>query len=125
MTDYIGEKRLKIFGTENNGRILCEIGTRIKNTRIAIGYTQRELSARAGISQRTLERLENGENVNMEALMNVMRSMNLLQNFDILIPEQEILPTELHDRGRRRMRVGRPKKSVERNNSNWKWGDEK
>ena len=114
---------VRIFGTENNEGIMKEIGVRIKDTRIAISLTQKELAERAGVSGRTVERIENGENVKVENIINVMRAMQLLQNIELLIPEQEIRPTELHDKGKKRMRAT-SKKSAANSTGEWKWGDE-
>ena len=114
---------MKIFGTENNEYVMHEIGTRIKELRVTISFSQKELADRAGISQRTVERIENGENVKIENLLNIMRAMNLLQNFEVLVPDQSIRPTELHDRGKQRKRVS-GKRSKETLVSEWKWGDE-
>ena len=77
---------MKIYGAENNEIIMKEIGIRIKDTRIAIDLTQKELAERAGISQRTIERIENGENIKVENIINVLRAMQLLRNLDNLVP---------------------------------------
>ncbi|MBQ8804043.1 MAG: helix-turn-helix domain-containing protein [Tyzzerella sp.] len=113
---------MKIYGIESNEIILREIGIRIRDTRIAIALTQKELAERAGISQRTVERVENGENVKVENIINILRAMQLLQNLDNLIPEQVIRPTELLDGSKKRVRATskkRPNVTIE-----WKWGDE-
>lgn len=113
---------MKLYGTENNEIIMKEMGIRVKDTRIAIDLTQKELAERAGISQRTIERIENGENIKVENIINVLRAMQLLQNLDNLIPEQKIRPTELHDRNKKRVRATSKKRvdvTIE-----WKWGDE-
>ncbi len=114
---------MRIYGTENNEIIMRELGIRIKDTRIGMFLTQKELADRAGISQRTVERIENGENVKIENILNIMRAMQFLQNLEILIPEQEMRPTELHDKGKKRVRVT-SKRAVARVDYEWKWGDE-
>lgn len=114
---------MKIYGLENNEIIMKEIGIRVKHTRIAINLTQKELAERAGIAQRTVERIENGENIKIENILNVLRAMQLLQNIENLIPEQRLRPTELHDNGKKRARATSKKRTditIE-----WKWGDEK
>ena len=114
---------MKIFGTESNEQVLKELGQRLKDTRISMSYTQKEMAERAGISAKTMERIENGENVRIENLINLLRAMDLLQNMDILVPEQIVLPTHLYDFGKKRQRAS----SVKRTNDNkrtWKWGED-
>lgn len=113
---------MKIYGMESNEIIMKEMGTRIKDTRISMMLTQKTLAERAGISQRTIERIENGENVKVENVINLLRAIQLLQNLEILIPEQKMRPTELHDNNKRRLRAASKKHAnitIE-----WKWGDE-
>jgi len=114
---------LNLSGTENNLYLMKELGMRLKDIRIAMSLTQKQAAERAGISSKTLERIENGENVRVEGILNLLRAMDLLDNLDILIPEQNITPTMQHDYGKKRMRAT-PIKSKEKVNSEWKWGDE-
>ena len=75
---------MKIHGTESNDYILKELGKRIQDIRISVAITQRELAERAGVSPSTMERIENGENVKIENILNVMRALSLLNNLDIV-----------------------------------------
>jgi len=117
----IEDALMKIYGTENNNYILKEIGKRIKDTRIVLSLTQKDMALKEGVAPKTIERIENGENVKIENLLNVLRVLNLLQNFEILVPEQEFLTQEEHSKKRQRA----SKKRVEdKEASGWKWGDE-
>lgn len=111
---------MKIQGTENNGFILKEIGKRIRDLRISKNMLQKELAQKAGVSPKTMERIENGENVKVENLLNVFRVLGLLQNVDILIPEQQFLFLEKESSKRKRA----SKKKTTENDYMWKWGDE-
>lgn len=115
---------MKLFGTENNQTILIELGRRIQDTRIAAALTQKELAERAGISHSTLVRLESGESVRFEHVLNTLRALALLANVDLLIPEQGIMPSDLIDYGKKRKRV-RSSSQEEMDHDSWKWGDEK
>lgn len=114
---------MKIYGTENNETIMKELGKRIQDTRIAMSYTQAEMSKRAGVSPRTVERIEHGENVKVENVLNVLRSLNLIGNIDLLVNEQEISPEELFRNKNKRMRAS--SKQKEGNASEWKWGEDR
>ena len=115
---------MRIYGMENNDTIMKELGQRLKDTRIAIPLTQQELADRAGISLRTVIRIEKGESVRIDYILSVLRAMDLLKNLEIVIPEQIISPVQLHDYGKKRKRAtsSRKKQKVE---NEWKWGDEK
>lgn len=110
---------MKITGEENNRFILRELGQRIKEIRIKRSLTQQELAQNAGVSFSTIARIENGTSVNMENYMRILRILNLLQNFDLLVPEQQIAPEDILERTPRRQRAS--KRKSERS---WKWGDE-
>ena len=84
--------------------------------------TMKKLAERAGVSPSTMERIENGENVKIENILNVMRALSLLNNLDIVIPEQEVIPTIVIERRVKRQRVRR-KKENNANTIDWKWGD--
>lgn len=112
---------MKIYGDENNAFILKELGQRIKDIRVARSLTQKELSVQAGVSFSTIVRIENGEGVNIENLMRVMRVIGLLQNFELLVPEQELMPDDILKNKKKRKRVF---KKADDNQNDWKWGDE-
>lgn len=100
-----------------------ELGRRIQETRIAASLTQKELAERAGISLSTLVRLESGESVRFEYVLNTLRVLNLLSNIDLLVQEQEMRPSDLLDYGkkRKRVRIASKKNPLRKP---WKWGDE-
>ena len=59
---------MKITGYENNAGIMAELGQRIKDTRIAMNYTQTEMEEQSGVALRTILRIEKGESVNFESI---------------------------------------------------------
>ena len=110
---------MKITGNENNKMILVELGRRIRDVRISRSITQQVLSQNAGVSFSTVVRVENGEGVNIENYMKILRNLDLLPNFDLLIPERQPTPEELFKGKPKRQRASKQKKARE-----WKWGDE-
>lgn len=115
---------MKICGTESNLFILKEFGKRIQDVRISASITQKELAERSGVSASTMERIEKGENVKIENILNVLRALSLLENFDVLVPEQEIVPTIVIERRMKRKRVRNKKQCGDKTEIEWKWGDE-
>lgn len=112
---------MKIYGDENNAYILKEIGQRIKDIRLGQSMTQKELAENAGVAYSTVVRIENGEGVNIENLMRVIRTLGLIQNFDLLVPEQELTPEEIFKNKPKRKRASKARKAIE---NTWTWGDE-
>lgn len=114
---------MKIHGTENNEIIMKELGKRIQDTRVSMNLTQSQIAEQSGVALRTITRIENGESVKVESLLNVLRILRVLPNLDLLIQEQVLMPTELVDYGKKRKRVSTRKNIPEK--KKWTWGDEK
>ncbi len=104
--------------------ILQEIGERIVQHRIVLGFTQAYLAEQAGVSKRTVERIESGHAVKTSTLIRIFRILGLLENIDALIPEVGPRPMDLLKlKGRERQRASSPKKRM-RSDKSWSWGDE-
>lgn len=114
---------MKLYGNESNEVILREIGQRVKETRILSNIKQADLADRAGISMTTLTHIEKGIAVRFDHLLNVLRVLNCLSNVELLIPEQEIRPSDYFEKKRKRKRVRTSKEEIRK--TDWKWGDEK
>ena len=100
-----------------------ELGARIKRNRIDMQLSQQDFAAKAGISTRTLSAAENGEDIRLSNLIRILRTLNCLENLDLLLPELAFDPESYRTLGRERKRVSR---TIENNDtSEWKWGDEK
>ena len=54
--------------------------------------TQYEMARNAGVSCSTIVRIEKGESVNMDNFIRAIRVFDLLENFNLLIPEQKQTP---------------------------------
>ena len=107
--------------------VLQELGTRLERRRIDANLTQAELAEQAGISKRTLERIEAGHSTDSSMLIRTLRALHLFDGLESLIPDLPQSPIALlKRRGRERKRVGRPRKasqhSADRTPSRpWKW----
>lgn len=114
---------MRITGYENNVRIMAELGQRIKDTRIAMNYTQEEMGEQSGVALRTILRIEKGESVNFESVLNVLRVLGVLSNLELLLPEQTVRPTDLADQKPKRKRVTKLRMNSEV--GAWVWGEDK
>lgn len=112
---------MKIYGNESNEKLLEELRDRIKARRIAMSISQEELALESGVSLRTITNLEKGSNVSLSSLISVLRVLRIIENLDVLVPEDKINPFDLIKLDNGRKKVSKKKN----NNSTWKWGDEK
>ena len=87
--------------------ILSELGERLSQARLTKNLTQAQLATQAGISKRTVERLESGElATQLSAFIRVCRVLGLLEHFENLVPETAPSPiAQLKSRGRIRRRA--------------------
>lgn len=104
--------------------VLAVIGKRLARYRIDSQVTQVELAEQAGVSKRTVERIEAGASVQFSTVIRILRVLDLLQGLDQMIPEPVPRPLDLlKQKGKVRQRASsskRPKKTPKK----WTWGDE-
>lgn len=115
---------MKIKSELTDESILKELGHRLASVRLARNLTQAALADQAGISKRTLERLESGAvATQLSGLLRVCRILGLMENFDSLLPNAEASPiTQLKQIGRERKRAT-GKKATTSAADKWTWGD--
>ena len=104
--------------------VLAEIGKRIARYRIDSQMTQAELAEQAGVSKRTVERIEAGASVQFSTVIRILRVLDLLQGLDRMIPEPAPRPLDLlKQKGKVRQRAS-SSKPPEKAQKKWTWGDE-
>ena len=104
--------------------VLEELGHRLARRRIARELTQEGLASEAGISKRTLERLEAGQPSQFLTVIRALRALNMLDLLDVAIPEATARPMDLLKmKGKERQRV-MSKKKKQQADDDWAWGDE-
>lgn len=102
------------------------MGSRLAATRLARNLTQAALAEEAGVSKRTIERLESGEvAARLSGLVRVFRALNMAERLDALVPSPTASPVEqLEAAGRRRKRAAGRRGSARTAKRTWTWGDE-
>lgn len=105
---------------------LTAIGERIAQHRLQLDWTQAQLAKEAGVSKRTVVRLEGGESTQLTNLIRILRALDLLANIDELLPPPIPSPLELlRSKEKRRKRAsGRAESDGEKESEEWTWGDE-
>ncbi|MEO6395467.1 MAG: helix-turn-helix domain-containing protein [Devosia sp.] len=109
---------------QSDAAILSELGQRLSATRLALRTTQDDLATAAGVSKRTIERLENGHSSQLIMLIRCLRALGRLEALDALVPEARANPLEQLTRDRPQRIRRRVPASASRPTAPWRWGDE-
>lgn len=116
---------MKFTQDSSDNAILEELGDRLSRYRLNRDLTQEVLAKEAGVSKRTLIRMENGDSVLTDNLIRVLRAHGLLSNFEALVPAPKVSPIQqakLH--GKERQRASSPSDTPSGRDEPWSWGDE-
>ncbi|MCP4983353.1 MAG: helix-turn-helix transcriptional regulator [Gammaproteobacteria bacterium] len=115
---------MKITSDNSDSAVLKEIGNRIAQYRLNQNKTQAALAQEAGISNRTMTRVEHGHSVQASSLVRILRALKLTGNIDRLIPEPVVSPVQQFKmRGKQRKRASSEAAKPDKE-STWTWGDE-
>src|ERR1700722_243018 len=98
---------MKITSELTDMAVLHDIGDRLERRRIDAGLTQARLAEEAGISKRSVERIEAGHSTDFAMLLRILRVLKFLEALDRLVPDLPQSPLVLLKAGgRARKRVG-------------------
>jgi transcriptional regulator with XRE-family HTH domain len=104
--------------------ILIEIGKRMARSRIDARLTQADLAEQAGVSKRTVERIEAGGSAQLSNIIRILRVLGRLPSLDHVLPEATPGPMELLKRkGKPRQRASTSRR-VDSSARTWSWNDE-
>lgn len=73
--------------------ILCQIGQKLRRARLDADIGQDELAHQTGLSRKTIQNAEAGNNYSMETLIRILRSLNITHFLDSFLP---VVPCEEH-----------------------------
>ena len=115
---------MKITKLHSDETILSEIGQRLARRRLDLQLTQADIAKQAGVSKRSVERLESGATVKMSIFIRILRVLNLLPGLDNILPQEASSPMDLLKlKGKTRQRASTSNaESV--SDKTWAWGDE-
>jgi transcriptional regulator with XRE-family HTH domain len=101
--------------------ILAELGQRLRRLRLNRNITQSDLAKQTGISRRTLQKAEDGNDMTMVTLVGILRGLDNLSQLDQFLPEPPVSPVQLAKlKGQTRKRATGKRKRIKRK-SNWNW----
>jgi putative transcriptional regulator len=109
--------------TLSDDALLEELGDRLQRIRLNRNMTQAALAKEAGISERTIIRIEQGRSTQLSNLIRLLRSLGLLDNMDALVPKPAISPMQqikVQSKSRKRASSSKTEKASEP----WAWGDD-
>jgi transcriptional regulator with XRE-family HTH domain len=114
---------MKISSQLNDDAVVKEIGVRISATRLGLNMTREHLASTAGVSARTIARLESGSvGTQLSVFIRVCRALGLADRLDLLLPEPSLSPMEiLRLQGKRRKRASGARASRSTKKP-WTWG---
>ena len=114
---------MKITKQATDAVILGELGGRLAKVRLDRNLTQAQLATQAGVSKRTVERLESGAvATQLSGFIRVCRTLNLVERFELLVPEPVPSPVaqlKLGGKQRQRASVTKPAPPSAKQ---WQWG---
>ena len=115
---------MKFLGEIADDAVLKELGGRVARYRLNRNLTQEALAREAGVSKRTLHRIEHGHSAQFTNWIRLLRAFDLLENLDIPVPEPAISPIQqMKMLGKERKRASSATKRSGKSEP-WTWGDE-
>ena len=99
----------------------ADLGHRLEALRLSRNLQQFQLADEAGVSRRTITRLENGQSVSLDTLLRVMRALGLSSRLATLLPDPAVQPVNrVRLKGKERKRASARAKPPA---SHWQWAD--
>lgn len=93
----------ELYG-KSGSDIIRELGKRYSDYRKRMGYTQKEVAEKSGLSIFTISSFENGSStgITMASFIKLLRSIDCLEEIEKLLPELPVSPREVFKKQSRR-----------------------
>lgn len=115
---------MNISNRTSDRAVLKELGSRLARYRLNNNQTREALAQEAGVSSRTLARIEHGESGQTANLVRILRALHILDNIEALVPEPVPSPIQqLRLQGKTRKRASSRQQEPEQKGP-WTWGDD-
>ena len=116
---------MKIAKQATDAAVLTEIGQRIARVRLERNLTQVQLAEQAGVSKSTVQRLESGDvSPQLSGFIRVCRVLDLIERFDLLVPEPMPSPVEQLKLGGKRRKRASKARVRKASQIKWQWVNE-
>ncbi len=110
------------FSVATSNQIETALCKRLESIRLSRNITQAQLAEEAGVSPRTIGRLEKGQGVSMDTFIRIMMALSIHQNLEALLPDPSVRPIERIGMSAGERQRARPNKTIDEL-PNWSWGD--
>ncbi len=100
-----------------------ELGRRFESLRLSKNLSQAIVASEAGVSRRTITRMEAGETVSLDTLIRVLKVYGVADRLAMLLPETSVQPLERVKLGGKQRK--RASSVIKRNETGWAWADDK
>jgi putative transcriptional regulator len=110
------------FSTATSDQIEAALCKRLERIRLSRNITQAQLAEEAGVSPRTIGRLEKGQGVSLDTFIRIMRALGIQHNLKALLPDPNVRPIERVGIGAGERKRARPTPSSD-DRPIWSWGD--
>lgn len=77
---------MSLASTSPDPVLLTELGQRLARLRLDRNLSQDDLAREAGVSKRTLHRMEHGHSAQMTNWIRVLRALGALENLELFLP---------------------------------------
>ena len=111
------------FSTASSAQIEAALCRQLESIRLSRNITQVQLAEAAGVSPRTIGRLEKGQGISLDTFIRVLKALGIQRSLAVALPDPAVRPVEriaTAGRERKRARPREPKRASE----SWSWGDE-
>ena len=112
------------FSVATSGQIESALCGRLESIRLSRNLTQVQLAKEAGVSTRTIGRLEKGLGISLDTFIRVLSALGIQQNLEALLPDPTVRPVERIGIGGSERKRARPIRT-DKENAAWSWGDGK
>lgn len=110
------------FSLATSKQIEAALCKRLESIRLSRNMTQEQLAIEAGVSTRTIGRLEKGQGVSVDTFIRVLMALRVQQHLEALLPDPTVRPVERIDIGGRERKRARPA-PFSSEQAVWSWGD--
>lgn len=94
------------YDLASSAQVIADLGSRLEQVRLSRNQTQAQLAQQAGVSARTVMRLEKGEASSLDTFVRVMQALGLSSYLEAIVPDTDIRPMErIRNKGRERRRA--------------------
>ena len=110
------------FSVATSSQIAAALCRRLERIRLSRNITQAQLAEEAGVSLKTIGRLEKGHGISLDTFIRIMIALRIQQNLETLLPDPTVRPIERIGKISRERKRARPKHNDDEGTA-WSWAD--